>query len=186
MESNASNPPRPCYAASVPPAVRSNFRHTQMNGILRVLLASGELSALPVRVTWPIHRALAWLQVKASQHGAAQRFAFTTRPDPDVCIAIDGVEQAMAALIAEGFLIQAGTGYTARWMIAPEAVAPARRDLLHEDALTATLLVQAGQRLATWASTALKNVDTAAESWAPTVDAGTPSARQPPLVALWY
>jgi hypothetical protein len=167
----------------MPPFSTSKFS-IQMNGILRIVLGSGRLSALPVRVTWPIHRALIWLQVEASLSGAVPHLEFTTRPDPDVYLAVDGVEQALAALIAEGFLVQSGSGYTARWVIAPEAATSARRELLREDPLMATLLVQAGQRLATWASTALKNVDTAAESWASTVDGSTPAARHPRLVSL--
>jgi hypothetical protein len=155
-----------------------------MNGILRIILTSGYLPALPVRATWPVHRALVWLQAEASHYEAVPHFEFTTRPDPEVYVAVDGVEQALAVLIAEGFLVQAGSGYTARWVIAPEAAAAARRELLREDPLMATLLVQAGQRLATWASMVLKNADTAAASWAPTVDASTPAVRQPPLVAL--
>lgn len=101
-------------------------------------------------------------------------------------MAVEGVEAALTALIHEGFLVQSGFGYTARWVIDPELATSARRELLREDPLIAVLLVQAGQRLAVWASTALKNAETAAASWAVTVDGPMPTVRQPPLVALRY
>lgn len=155
-----------------------------MNIVLRIIMASGQVTGLPVRVTWPVHQALVWLSAEFSRRATAPPVPLTTRPDPDVCVAVDGVEDALAALIDEGFLVQAGAGYTARWVVDPESATSARRELLREDPLTGTLLVQAGQRLAVWASTALKNTETAAASWGVTVDGPTPTVRHPPLVAL--
>ena len=150
---------------------------------MRTIMAVGEMTALPVRVTWPVHRAVAWLLAECSRCGAAPPLRVMTRPDPDAYVAVDGVEKALAALIEEGFLVQLGAGYTANWIIDPHSATSARRELLREDPLMARLLVQAGQRLATWASTALKNSDTAAASWASTVSGAAPTVRHPALVA---
>ena len=131
-----------------------------------------------------MHRAVAWLSSESSRCGVAPPLPVITKPDPDAYVAVEGVEKALAALIDEGFLVQSGTGYTARWVISPGSATSARRELLRADPLTAGLLVQAGQRLATWASTALKNADTAAASWAATVCGATPTVRHPALVVL--
>ena len=148
------------------------------------MMAAGEVTALPARVTWPVHRALAWFDEETARRDAAPSFTMIVRPDPDACVAVDGAEHALAILVDEGFLVQSGTGYTARWAVDQGSAIVARRALMCEDPLTAVLLVQAGQRLATWASTALKNADTAAASWASTVFWPMPTVRQPPLVAL--
>jgi hypothetical protein len=155
-----------------------------MNMILRTIMAAGEMTALPVRVSWPVHRALGWLLAESSRCGAAPPLTMVTRPDPDACVAVEGVDRGLAALVDEGFLVQAGAGYTARWVVDPSSATSARRELLREDPLMAALLVQAGQRLATWASTALKNSDTAAASWPAAVHGATPTVRHPPLVLL--
>jgi hypothetical protein len=155
-----------------------------MDLILRTIMAAGDVTALPVRVTWPVHRALVWLLTESLRCGAAPPLTMVTRPDPDACVAVRGVEKGLAALVNEGFLVQSGTGYTARWVVDPISATSARRELLREDPVVAGLLVQAGQRLATWASTALKNSDTAAASWSATVPDVTPTVRHPPLVLL--
>ncbi len=156
----------------------------RINKLLSIMMAAGEVTALPVRATWPVHRALAWLGEEAERRGTRPLSTLTLRPDPDACVAVDGAEQALATLIDEGFLVLSGTGYTARWAVNPDSAAAARRALLREEPFIAVLIVQAGQRLATWASTALKNADTAAASWASTVSGPMPTVRQPPLVAL--
>ena len=104
--------------------------------------------------------------------------------DPDAHLRVEGLDSAVDALVSAGFLLQAGTGYTGRWAVEPGAATKACLDLMRETPDTALLLVQAGQRLATWASTVLKNADTAAASWAETVSGPTPTVRQPPLVLL--
>lgn len=148
------------------------------------MMAAGGLVALPVAVSWPIHRALIWLHDEVEQRGQVLPFAVRVRSDPDAYIAVEGAEEALAALIAEGFLVLSGSGYTARWAVEAGGVTAARRALLREDPATGALVVHAGQRLATWASTALKNVDTASASWSATVCGPIPTVRQPPLVAL--
>ena len=155
-----------------------------MNRLLGMMMAAGEVAALPVRVTWPVHRALAWLGEEARRRDAMPSLMLTLRPDPDACVAVDGADQALATLVDEGFLVLSGTGYAARWTVNPDSAAVARRALLREELVTVVLIVQAGQRLATWASTASKNADTAAASWASTVFGPMPTVRQPPLVAL--
>lgn len=155
-----------------------------MKQLLATMIAAGQVTALPVRVTWPVHRALIWLGEEADRRDAMPSLALTLRSDPDTGMAVDGAEQALAMLVDEGFLVLSGTGYTARWVLSPNPASAARRALLREDLVTAALLYQAGQRLAMWASTALKNADTAAASWAPTVVGPMPTVRQPPLVAL--
>lgn len=155
-----------------------------MKQLLATIIAVGEVTALPVRVTWPVHRALVWLEEEADRQDAMPSLALTLRPDPDTGVAVDGAEQALATLVDEGFLLLSGTGYTARWAVNPDSASAARRALLRADLVTAELLFQAGQRLAMWASTTLKNADTAAASWALTVVGPMPTVRQPSLVAL--
>lgn len=155
-----------------------------MNNLLATMMAVGGVAALPVRGNWPIHRALIWLSSECSRHGLTTPVTVTTKPDPDVCVAVDGLDDALDALIADGFLVLVGAGYTARWLIEPGLAVCARRDLLRTDPSTAKLVAQAGQRLASWASTALKNADTAAASWTSTVCGTMPTVRQPELVLL--
>jgi hypothetical protein len=156
----------------------------RMDLVLRAIIAGGEVAALPVRASWPVHRAVVWLASESARRGVEPPLPVITKPDPDVYVAVDGVETALAALVAEGFLVQAGAGYTARWVMDPCAAISARRELMRTDPQVAGLLVQAGQRMATWASTVLKNADTAAATWSSTVCGGTPTVRQPALVAL--
>lgn len=67
------------------------------------MMAAGGLVALPVAVSWPIHRALIWLHDEVEQRGQVLPFAVRVRSDPDAYIAVEGAEEALAALIAEGF-----------------------------------------------------------------------------------
>jgi hypothetical protein len=153
-----------------------------MYSVLRTILAAGEVTALPVRTTWPVHKAVLWLSSETDRLRIDLGLAVRTTPDPDVCMAAEGVEDALAALVADGFLRQSGVGYLATWVTDPDSLTLARRELFRADARVATLLAQAGQRLATWASTAVKNSDTAAESWGSTVRCSTPTDRHPVLV----
>lgn len=155
-----------------------------MMDALRTMMAVGEVNALPAGVTWPVHRALVWLRDEAERMGEELPFIVTVRPDPDALTAVEGADDAIVALVDEGFLVQSGLGYTARRTVEVRGATAARRALLREDPATVTLLVHAGQRLETWASTALKNADTAAASWASAVTGPTPTVRQPALVAL--
>lgn len=148
------------------------------------MIASGGTSALPVRTDWPVHRALVWVGAEADRCHSKLTDLISTNPDPAVGVAVSGAREALAALVHQGFLVVDGEGYTARWRVKEDAVASARRDLMQEDLVTAGLLVQAGQRLATLASTALKNADRAAASWAWTVAGPTPTVRHPPVLAL--
>jgi hypothetical protein len=156
----------------------------RMENLLRTMMAGGGVSAQPVRVTWPVHRALIWLGEETGKQAATEWTDLTIRPDPDACRAVQGAEFALSLLIDEGFLVKSGEGYTAKWEVDPDQAANARRVLMREDPQVAVLLTQAGQRLARWASTAVKNAETAAESWASPVTGPTPTVRQPPLVAL--
>ena len=149
-----------------------------MADLLAMMVASAEVAALPVGVRWPVHRALCAL---AEDHAV---LAVSSAPDPDVFVRVDGADEALQALIERGLLEKTGSGYTARWVVQPYAIPAARRALLREEPSTAAVITQVGQRLATWASTALKNVDNAASSWASQVASPTPTVRQPPLVAL--
>jgi len=154
-----------------------------MENILRAIIVAGEMEALPVGVTWPLHRAVALLYDECERQGLDLRLQVTVRPDPGTYSAVDGLESAFAKLQADGFLEKHGSGYAARWVVSP-AVVDARRLLMRERAEITRVLSHAGHRLAKWASTALKNADTAAESWASTVQGPIPAVRHPALVAL--
>lgn len=155
-----------------------------MSNLVSTMIAAGGVSALPVRTNWPVHRAVAWLADEARRSGLGLLSSVSVCPDPDACVALGGVDEAIEALVEEGFLSQSGTGYLARWVVDPASETSACRRLMREDVATARLVAQAGQRLATWASTALKNADRAAASWSSTVSSGTPTVRHPPLLAL--
>ena len=156
----------------------------RMQHVLRVMIVSGGVTALPARADWPVHKALVWLGAEATRCRSTLAELVSSSPDPDAGIAVAGVTEGVESLADQGFLALDGTGYTARWRVSEPAAVQARRDLMREDLLTAQLLTQAGQRLATWASTALKNSDTAAASWASTVAGPTPAVRHPPVLAL--
>lgn len=152
--------------------------------LLGTMMAAGGVSALPVRTNWPVHRALLWLAEEERRSGLEVLGSMSLQPDPDTCVAVAGVDEAIEALVEEGFLRRMGEGYLARWVVDPLSATSARRRLMREEIATARLVAQAGQRLATWVSTALKNADSAASSWSSTVVAGTPTVRHPPLLAL--
>jgi hypothetical protein len=156
----------------------------RMNSLLRIIIASGETPALPVRTNWPVHKALAWVGAESVRFGSNLADIISISPDPDAGQAVRGVAESLSALVDEGFLVLEGNGYTARWRVSQAAATSARRGIMREDVATARILVHAGQRLATWASTALKNADRAAASWAPTISESTPTVRQPPVLAL--
>lgn len=82
-----------------------------MKLVLRTIMAAGEVTALPVRATWPVHRAVVWLSCESARSGMEAPLPVVTKPDPDAYVAVEGVEKALAALVAEGFLKQSGTGY---------------------------------------------------------------------------
>jgi hypothetical protein len=156
----------------------------RIHNILRIMIASGSTPALPVGADWPVHKALVWLGTEAKRHRSTIAELISSYPDPDAGLAVAGVTGGLASLVDEGFLVLDGNGYTARWRVSEPAAAAARRDLMREDLQAARLLTQAGQRLATWASTALKNADIAAASWASTVSGPAPVVRQSPVLAL--
>jgi len=156
----------------------------RMQNLLRIIIASGGTPALPVRADWPVHKALVWIGTQSARNGSGLDDLISTFPDPTVGIAVVGATEGLRALVDQGYLALHGNGYTAQWRVDETAAAAARRDLMREDLVTARLLIQAGQRLATWASTALKNADKAAGSWGSTVSGPTPTVRQPPVLAL--
>lgn len=154
----------------------------RMTILLKAMIACGGVSALPVRLNWPIHRAVAWLGSSGCKSSLGVSFA--TRPDPGVGLCVDGVEVALASLVDEGYLRKVGSGYTARWVVNEAMTPEARRILMSEQPAAAALIVQAGQRLAALASIALKNAESAATSWSETVIGSMPTDRHPPLVAV--
>lgn len=156
----------------------------RMTDLLALMIASGEVGALPVRTRWPIHQAFMDLAHRVTDISADGGFELRTAPDPEVFTRVDGADEALILVVETGLLEQVGSGYTARWAVVPDAANNARRTLLREDPAMARAITQAGHRLATWASTVLKNVDTAAASWASTVTSSTPTVRQPPLLAV--
>lgn len=156
----------------------------RMAAVLRMMISAGEVSALPVGATWPAHQSVIWMNDQARKLGVLLPFIVSVRSDPATCVAVQGLDEALLLLSEEGVLAVEGSGYLAQWKVEPCAAPLARRQLLREDPALARLIVQAGQRLATLASTAVKNAETAALSWSSTVESGTPTDRQPPLVSL--
>lgn len=156
----------------------------RMSDILSMMIAGGDVAALPARATWPVHRALLWLSDEATRRSVDLGLKILSEPDPDVCLAAVGAEEALSLLLDDGLLTGQGSGYTALWHVEGSFATYSRRAMLREEPATVRLICQAGQRLATAASTALKNADTAAASWASMVTGPSPTVRQPPLVAL--
>ncbi len=156
----------------------------RMDYLIRTIIAAGAVEALPVGVSWPVHRAVLMAVTEAARLGLPLDVTAEGFPDPDTYRAVPGVEAVLGNLALDGFMAIEGAGYTARWVVDTSAAALARRELFALPPETAGVLTYAGQRLATWASTALKNAETAAASWRPHVEGPTPTVRQPPLVAV--
>jgi hypothetical protein len=156
----------------------------RMSLILSMMIAAGDVRALPARATWPIHQALIWLAAEASRRSIDLGLPIRSEPDPDVCVAAVGAEEAICLLLHGGLLATQGHGYAARWCVDAELTSTIRRALFRHDPATARLIHQAGQRLATAASTAMKNLDSATVSWTSAIAGSTPTVRQPRLVAL--
>lgn len=146
-----------------------------MAAVLRMMIASSQVEALPARVEWPLHDAMRAALASADAQADGLGFMCEVHPDPDVYVRVVGLAEAFASLEDMGLIRPTGEGYLAIWRVAGEASALARRDLFREPAATARVIVQAGQRLATSVSTVLKNAQRASWSWDPMVASSGPT-----------
>lgn len=146
-----------------------------MAAVLRMMIASSRVEALPARVEWPLHDAMRAALANSDGQAGGLGFMCEMHPDPDVYVRVVGLAEAFATLEPTGFIRPSGEGYLATWLVADEASILARRDLFHEPTATARVIDQAGQRLATAVSTVLKNAQSAARSWAPMVASSGPT-----------
>jgi len=150
-----------------------------MTDLVELMMAAGPVRVIPVRVAWPMHKALA--QIDTADRDTLRTFmgaGLMVRSDPAVGHRIEGLDEAFDALVQANVLTLQGTGYLARWRLPEWSEVGLRRRLLAIEPKLSALAYRAGKRWATFAATALKNADTAAESWASHVLGGTPRLRQ--------
>src|SRR5687767_1538945 len=93
----------------------------RMTDLLAMMIASGEVVALPISARWPIHRAFMDLARRAYAAGVEAGFEVRTAPDPEVYTRVEGADEALTVAIEIGLLEKAGSGYTARWAVVPDA-----------------------------------------------------------------
>lgn len=141
-----------------------------MSDLVRLMVAAGPVRVIPVRASWPLHKALLELseddrRLLSLNVGAS----WSTYLDPSAGVAVHGAEAALIELLESGAFIQEGCGYLARWRLTGPADQTLRRQLMAEAAETSAVVHRAGKRWATLAATVLKNADTAARSWDSTV-----------------
>ncbi len=149
-----------------------------MATVLRMMIASSGVEALPARVEWPLHDAMRAALAEADSEVGGLGFVCETHPDPDAYVRVVGLAEAFRILEQTGFFSPCGEGYLATWLITSDAAVSARRDLLREPTNIARVIAQAGQRLATSVSTVLKNAQSAARSWGPIVASSGPTRLQ--------
>jgi len=149
-----------------------------MTTVLRMMVASSGVEALPARVEWPLHDAMRAALAEADSEAGGLGFVCEIHADPDVYVRVVGLAEAFRTLEQTGFVSPCGEGYLATWLVTSDAAVSARRDLLREPADTARVIAQAGQRLATSVSTVLKNAQRAARSWGPIVASSSPTRLQ--------
>ena len=143
------------------------------------LLAAGGPSEWLVGIRWPLHRALIDLaESVALAQSPLPYHAISTRPDPDVGVAVAGADAAVSALVGVGLLVPQGHGLTECWAVDADRLVAPRRELMQLPARDAELVYRAGQRWAALAATSLKNWRTPSRSASPRFGSPMPNRRQ--------
>lgn len=154
--------------------------------LVPLIIAASGLEVTPVGVDWPLHRALTRL---AARDVAALEETFgclDISQDSEIGSRSRLADDSWYETVHSPLLTCEGTGLLARWRVDEPSLTDWRRRLLGVSPAASRGLVHAGKRWATLSATVLKNLDTAAESWAATSvgDTSLPIVRQPVLILL--
>lgn len=147
-----------------------------------MVAASGGV-VIPVGVLWPAHRAVAGLPPPALAALEASFGPLGLGPDALMGTRVDAFGRSWQAHAGTPMWRCAGSGLLARLEPDPSHLGQWAPVLMRLPAPTVAALRQAGNRWAALSATVLKNLDTAAASWAPTSagDSEPPTDRQPAL-----
>lgn len=142
--------------------------------LVPLIIAASGISVIPGGMTWPIHRAISAagsrdLERLVREFGDLRFVPGEWGPESRVA------EESLRAAARDGLLRDEGQGLLARWVSDDQSLVSPRRQLLGLPIESVQALRAVGARWATLSETVLKNLDTAAESWASTV-AGDKSA----------
>lgn len=154
--------------------------------LVALILAAGGGPVIPARLDWLLHQPFAELTSTQSSRLVAAFGPLRESRDTELGRRFDAVDDSWWRAVDDGLLTAEGCGLLARWRCRDEDLVSRRRQLLELDADLVALLTQLGKRWATLSTTVLKNLDTAASSWASTHegDIELPTVRQPALFAL--
>lgn len=150
-----------------------------------MVAAAGGL-VIPVGVLWPAHRAVSRLPLSARRELEASFGPLGLGPDALMGTRVDAVDRSWWAHSGAPAWEVAGSGLLARLSPGPAHLALWAPVLMRLPAPAVAALRQAGNRWAALSATVLKNLDTAAASWAETTagDSAPPTDRQPALALL--
>lgn len=153
---------------------------------MALILAASGSPVIPARLDWLLHRPFAELTSTQSSRLVAAFGPLREHRDAELGRRFDAVDDSWWAAVDDGILTAEGCGLLACWRCPEGDLVSRRRQLLELDAGLVALLTQLGKRWATLSATVLKNLDTAASSWASTYegDIELPTVRQLALVAL--
>lgn len=157
----------------------------QLN-LVPLMISATDSLVTPVRMTWPICRAIAELGHHDAQE-IADYFGELEVEAVECAGAHYPVLAASLRLAVSARLVRCeGEGILARWVVDEVEAALWRRRLLVLRPELVLALRHAGKRWAILAETVLKNLDTAAASWVSKSvgEMSEPRERQAPLVAL--
>jgi hypothetical protein len=143
-----------------------NVDQGSLKNTLGLMIAAGEVHALPARTPWPMHQALRELYEDLGRRGLRRaldlELVFT--PSPTVGLAVRGADEAFRALVREGVVVAEGAQLDACWLVERDAVVASRRALMTLEPQLVQLLQRAGSRWAALAETVSKKCAAAAAS----------------------
>lgn len=150
------------------------------------MVAASGPAVIPVGVLWPAHRAVADLPPDALAALEGSFGPLGISPDLLLGKRVDAVAHSWQAHCGPPMWGCSGLGLLARLESDPGHLAQWAQVLMRLPAPTVAALRQAGNRWAALSATVLKNLDTAAASWAPTTagDSALPIDRQPAFALL--
>lgn len=143
------------------------------------LLAAGGPGEWLAGVRWPLHRVMLDLEAEAAGRPHLGNFTdLRTEPDPEVGLAVAGLEAAILGLAETGVIERIPEGVLECWRVNSEMLVASRREVMRLPPADAELLYRAGRRWAALAETSLKKWRSEAAVMSSTVSSGTPNRRQ--------
>lgn len=148
----------------------------ELSEVLALILAAGGPASQPVRVRWPLHRALRETYEASGRRGERDVLGVELewRRSAEVGRELVGGDRALQKLVHDGVLRPVGELRQACFVLDPDAAVALRRKLMTLPAKQVDELQRAGTRWAALAATAAKNRSTASRSSAATVSSTTP------------